>query len=157
MKAELVNPFITAAVNVISTMAQVTPIADKPYLKENKLTWGVISGVIGMAGHEVTGNMVISFDEPTILLIVSNMLMGKFEKVDDQVADAVGEITNMISGGAKQGLEKLGMSFDMASPMTIRGKDVELSQITREPIIGVPFHTEAGKFVVEVSLAPRAK
>ena len=155
MKAEFINPFINSAINVFKTMAQVNPVAGKPYLKHDKLTWGVVSGVIGMAGDKASGNMIISFDQSCILKVVSNMLMEEFTEMNDDVLDAVGEITNMISGGAKRELGEMGFTFEMAIPIIIRGQSVELTQITKQPILVVPFETENGKFVVEANITEK--
>lgn len=155
MKAELINPFINSASNVLKTMAQLNPVPGKPYVKTDKLTWGVVTGLIGLAGDRATGNMVISFDEGCILKVVSNMLMEDFNEMTEDVLDAVGEITNMISGGAKKELSEHGYSFDMAIPVIVRGQNVEITQITKSPIVVIPFDTEAGKFVVEANLADR--
>ena len=153
MNVELINPFVKSAVNVLKTMAQTDPQPGKPYLKEGNLTWGVVTGVIGMAGDEVTGNMVVSFDEKSILGIVSKMLMEEFKALSPDVIDAVGEITNMISGGAKKELNEVGFNFNMATPIMVTGKDVELSQLSKAPIVVLPFTTDAGKFVIEANLA----
>lgn len=153
MNVELINPFVKSAVNVLKTMAQAEPVPGKPYLKEGNLTWGVVTGLIGMAGDDVTGNMVVSFDEQAILGIVSKMLMEEFKSLTPDVVDAVGEITNMISGGAKKELSELGFSFNMATPIMITGKSVELSQLSKAPIVVLPFSTDAGQFVIEANLA----
>lgn len=156
MKAELINPFIDSTMNVLSTMAQVKPVPGKPYLKQDNRSWGVVTGIIGLAGAEMVGNMMVSFEEKCILHIVSQMLMEKYTEVNDEVIDAVGEITNMITGGVKKGLLDHGLKFDLAIPVMIKGENVELTQLTKAPIIVVPFDTEQGKFVVEANLAPRA-
>lgn len=153
MDAELVNPFIESTVNVLKTMAQTEPTPGKAYIKKDALTWGVVTGVIGMAGNNVSGNMVISFDKPCILDIVSKMLMEQFSELSPDVVDAVGEITNMISGGTKAALSIKGLAFEMASPMMLTGQNVELKQLSKNPILVVPFETNAGKFVVEANLS----
>lgn len=155
MKAEFINPFVESTLNVLNTMAQTHAEAGSPNLKQDKATWGVVSGVIGMAGHNVCGNMIISFDEPCILSIVSKMLMEEFKEITPDVVDAVGEITNMITGGTKKLLNDQGFSFEMAIPITIRGKGIELSQLSSAPVISIPFKTDAGTFVVEANLSPR--
>lgn len=155
MKAEFINPFVESTLNVLNTMAQTDAAAGTPALKQNKNTWGVISGVIGMAGHNISGNMIISFDESCILSIVSKMLMEEFKEITPDVVDAVGEITNMITGGTKKLLSEKGFSFEMAIPITIKGQGIELSQLSSSPVITIPFKTENGTFVVEANLSPR--
>lgn len=155
MDAKLINPFIESTINVLTTMAQTNPTPGKPSVKHGNKTWGVVTGVIGMAGDEVNGNLVVSFDSSSILSIVSKMLMEEFKEINGDVVDAVGEITNMISGGTKKLLSEQGLNFNMATPIVITGKDVELTQLTKAPIISMPFKTDAGAFVIEANMAKR--
>jgi chemotaxis protein CheX len=155
MDVTLVNPFIESTVNVLKTMAQTEPVPGKPFIKSEAKTWGVITGIIGMAGDTVAGNLVLSFDEPCILSIVSKMLMEEMSELTPDVVDAVGEITNMISGGTKSALSEKGFKFEMASPIMITGQNVELKQLAKTPILVIPFQTPNGKFVVEANLAPK--
>lgn len=155
MQAELINPFIKATINVLGIMGQTVAEPGKPTVKNDCLSWGTVTGIIGMAGDDVTGNMMISFDEPSILSIVSLMLMEEFKEINKDVVDAVGEITNMICGGTKSILSEQGMVINMASPLVVVGKNVELTQLTKTPVVLIPFTTPAGQFVVEAHLAKR--
>lgn len=155
MNADLINPFISSTINVLTTMCQTTPKPGKPALKVNNLTWGVVTGLIGMAGDEVTGNLMVSFDERSILELVSKLLSDSFTTVNQDVIDAVGEITNMICGGTKQELNQKGYKIQMATPLVLAGKDLAITQLGENPTITVPFKIDAGEFVVEASLAKR--
>ncbi|MCK5341289.1 MAG: chemotaxis protein CheX [Desulfobulbaceae bacterium] len=156
MKAEFINPFLHSAKNVLETMAQTPVNAKKPMLKKDKVTYGEVTGIIGMASAKVAGCMVISFEEKCILQIVANMLMEEpKENVDDEIIDAVGELTNMICGGAKAQLGKLGNKFDLATPTMVVGKGVEISYHSEAPTILIPFDTETGSFVIEANLADK--
>ena len=79
------------------------------------------------------------------------MLGEKLDSIDDTVTDMVGELTNMVTGGAKKILSEKGYRFDMALPTVISGKDHVVTHISKGPIIVVPFSTEAGDFFVELS------
>ena len=156
MKAEFINPFLHATKNVIETMAQTPVNAQKPALKEGKTSYGEVTGIIGMTSEEITGSMIVSFTEKCILSIVANMLMEDPKaKIDAEVVDAVGELTNMICGGAKAQLAKIDHKFDLATPTMVVGKGVEISYYSEAPTIVIPFDTAAGSFVVEANLGPR--
>lgn len=157
MDVKLINPFLIATKNVIETMASVQVKAGQPGIKSDNRTRGDVSGLIGMAGEQISGNMLLSFDKGSILGIVSNMLGETFDSLNDEVADAVGELTNMISGNAKIELNKAGYEFEMSLPVTIVGKDVEISQMSKAPILTIPFETEHGKFFVEAFLESKSK
>jgi chemotaxis protein CheX len=158
MKAEFINPFLNAAKNVLETMCQTQVTAKKPTLKDNSLTYGEITGIIGMVSDEIAGCMILSFSEKCILHIVANMLMEKpKEKVDEEIVDAVGELTNMICGGAKAQLAKLDYKFNLATPTMVVGKNVEISYYSDAPTIVIPFSTEYGDFVIEANLGGKKK
>ncbi len=156
MKAELINPFLNATKNVLETMCQTKVSSGKPILKSDSLTYGEVTGIIGMASKEIAGCMILSFSKQCILHIVANMLMEEAKKeIDDEIVDAVGELTNMICGGAKAKLSTLDYAFDMATPTMIVGTNIELKYYTNSPTIIIPFSTEYGKFVIEANLGTK--
>ncbi|MEW6218371.1 MAG: chemotaxis protein CheX [Thermodesulfobacteriota bacterium] len=157
MDANLINPFLIAAKNVIETMAQTPVKPQKPRLKQAKTTYGEVTGIIGMISDQVAGNMILSFSKACILKIVANMLMEpEKDQVDDSIIDAVGELTNMICGGAKAELAKKGMKFNLATPTMVVGKGLEISYYSEAPTIVIPFETPGGEFVIEANLGTRA-
>jgi len=152
MNVELINPFINATVNALSTMAQISPRRGIPYIKkEDDVTMGDISAVIGITG-KITGWAAVSFQKKTVLKIATNMLSEEKAFIDAMVRDAVGEIVNMIAGGAKGELSQKGFSFKIAIPTVIVGENHILSQKKDVPCIAVPFTTDSGEFTVEVCL-----
>ena len=155
MNVEHINPFINATKNVIETMAFTKLDMGKLSLKTNNLSWGAVTGVMGLASETLSGNMLVSFDEASIIEIVNKMLYESFTQINKEVIDAVGEITNMITGGAKRELNEKGFFFDMAVPVVVTGQNIEITQMSKGPTIVVPFSTEKGQFVVEANLAQR--
>jgi chemotaxis protein CheX len=150
MNIEFINPFLESIVKVLATMANTKATPEKPFLKTTKRANGDVSGIIGLAGEKAKGSLAITFTEPAILHIASQMIGEEVKNVDDSVADCVGEITNMVTGGAKKILSEKGYTFDMAIPSTIIGKNHSIAHKTVGPIICIPFKTVAGSFFVEV-------
>ena len=149
MDVEIINPFIEATKSVLETMASTKALPGKPYLKKDRVAGGEVSGVIGLTG-EVGGTFSVSFSESSILSIVSKMFGEEMKELNDEINDAVGEITNIISGQAGQKLEKLGRSVKAAIPAVITGKNHIISHITPFPVFAVDFRTDDGKFAIEV-------
>lgn len=144
--------------NVLVTMASLAPVASGPTLKTDDLPPGDVTGIIPMSSPQAMGTLALSFPEPVILHIAENMLGDKFTEIDDEVADLVGELTNMVTGGAKTLLEGKGYDFDMATPTVIRGRGQKISHIDNTGrVIIIPFSTDAGDFYVEVCFKSKSK
>jgi len=137
--------------NVLVTMASLTPKADNVKIKSNNLPSGDITGFIPMSSPQAVGSLALSFSEKVILHIAENMLGEEFTEIDDEIADLVGELTNMVTGGAKKLLDEKGFDFDMSTPTVIRGKGQKISHVgISGSVIIIPFNTEVGDFYVEV-------
>ena len=151
MKAKFINPFLRATVKVLSTMANITPKAGKPGIKKGDIEQG---GITGLTGHS-EGSMSVTFSKECALAVVNNMIGENFTEMNADVADAVGELTNMISGDARSQLQKIGYSFSAATPTIIRGENHSIKHIsTGGPIVFIPFSTENGKFWMEACFGP---
>jgi chemotaxis protein CheX len=149
MNVEYINPFLKATTNVLKTMAFTEATSGKPYLKKDQVAGGDISGVIGITG-ETEGSLSVSFSEASICFIVSNMFGEPVTAVNNEVEDAVGELTNMISGDARRELAEKGIMLTAGIPTVISGKNHTIKHMTNGPIIAIPFSTQAGTFIVEV-------
>lgn len=151
MDANIINPFITATVKVLETMASVEAKAGKPFLKKDSVARGDVSGIIGITG-ETNGTISVTFSSESILAIVSKMFGEEIKELNAEVADAVGELTNMISGQARRSMEEIGKVFQAAIPSVVTGKNHEITHITTGPIIAIPFKTDGGGFTIEICL-----
>ena len=149
---KLIDPFVDATVNVLKTMAGINPIPQAPRIKSTHEAYGDITGIIGMAGDNVKGSFAVSFTEPCILKIMSNMLGENIDSLSGDVSDGVGEITNIITGGAKAQLAEEGYTIGMATPTVISGKGHSVMHVSDQPVVVVPFETDVGPFFLEVNL-----
>ena len=148
MDVELAKPFVKAAVDVLSTMAFIQPKAGKPFVKKNSVAHGDVTGLVGLTG-EKSGSVSISFTKNCAVAIVKNMLGDEIEDIVSDVKDAVGEITNMISGQARAGLAEQGLVFQGSTPSVVMGDNHSISHVSHSPIMAIPFQTEHGEFTIE--------
>lgn len=151
MDVKFINPFLQGTMEVLKTMAFIEPRPGKVYLKETTVAYGDVSGVIGITGDAI-GSLALSFKESCIINIVSKMLGETYPGANQEVFDAVGELTNMISGVARNYLEKDHMHVYAAIPSVVYGKDHTINHILNSPSIVIPFMTETGSFVVDVCI-----
>jgi chemotaxis protein CheX len=150
MNVEFINPFLQAIMNVLSTMAMMEATPGTPTVKGNQIARGDVTGLIGMASEKARGTLAISFTEPVIFEVTKRMLGEEITVIDDTVTDMVGEITNMVTGGAKSVLSEKGYKFDMAIPSVVSGKGHTITHKSKAPIVLLPFSTEAGDFFIEI-------
>jgi len=154
INVEFVNPFLESLLNVLTTMAKTEATHRPPGLKKTQVATGDVTGIIGMVGNKVKGSLSISFSEQAALHITNNMLGEDLTKIDETVTDMVGEITNMVTGGAKRILGDSGHDFQMATPTVIAGPNHEIHHHCEGRVIQIPFDSKNGSFYVEVSFEP---
>ena len=122
MNVAFINPFLAAVVHVLQTMAFTETRVGKPCLKgKSPLSQGDVTGIVGLIGEQ-HGSLAVSFSEAAILQVVSNMFGEECKEINDEVRDAVGELTNMICGDARRILAEQGHQFQAAIPTVIDGK-----------------------------------
>jgi chemotaxis protein CheX len=147
----MIGPVRDATINVIATMAMVSPVAGEAFVKTNKKSKGDVSGVIGLAGPK-KGVIVLSFSAGAICRIVGGMLGMEYTAIDQDVADAVGELANMISGDARRRLHEMGLDFEAGLPTVVQGPGHEIESVTNGPVWAIPFKVDGHEFEVEASL-----
>ena len=150
MNVAFINPFLESMLNVLSTMAGMEVRPGQPAVKKDAAARGDVTGLIGMTGQQAKGSLAVSFTEPVILDITARILGERPEKIDETVIDMVGEITNIVTGGAKKLLAERGYDFDMAIPAVVAGKSHIVDHKAKGAKIVIPFSTESGDFFVEV-------
>ena len=148
---EIAKPFIAAVTMVLSTMAGVTPTPGKPYVKKNLNASGDISAVVGITGAH-RGTISLTFTRSCAVYLVKAMLGDDIGDIIQDTCDAVGEITNMVSGQARAGLAEMGIVLQGSTPSIIMGDNHTLSHVSASPIIAIPFSTQAGDFTLEFCL-----
>lgn len=152
MDVKLINPFLVAAMHVLKTMAGVEVSPGKPFMKKDSLATGDVSAIIGITGV-ASGSMALVFTEKCILAIASNLLGEAYTELNDEVKDAVGELTNMICGDGRRRLAEQGFSLQAGIPTIVSGKNHSITHFAKGPRLAVPFQTTHGDFMVEVAFA----
>lgn len=150
MRADYINPFIQSLCATFETMLSCEITRGQLYLRESSTALHDISGVIGLSGT-AQGTVVLSLDKKVALAAASVLLMCEAEEINADVIDAVGELTNMVAGGAKAKLEEYQLSISLPSVVTGTGHEIRFpSNVT--PIC-VPFNSPWGPLKIEVGLA----
>jgi chemotaxis protein CheX len=151
MNVEFINPFLSSMLNVMSTMAQMELVPEKPRLKKDEVALGDVSGLIGMVSPQANGSLSITFEGGLALATMKNMVGEAPDEVNEEIIDLVGEITNMVTGGAKRMLSEKGIEFDMATPMVVSGANHSIHHKAKGPIVIIPLKNELGRAYIEFS------
>ena len=149
MNVDFINPFLSSLLNVMSTMAHIDLTALKPSLKKTNLAKGDVSGLIGMVSKQAKGSLSITFDEGLAIATMKGMVGEAPDGINEEITDLVGEITNMVTGGAKRLLSDKGFEFDMATPMVVSGKEHTIHHKAKSSVIIIPLRSEHGNAFIE--------
>ncbi len=150
MAAEYVNPVIMATKSVFETMLGVTPQRTGLSLKETTSPQYELSAVIGFTG-KAAGTIVVSFSREAALGVLERMIGIVATELDDEVTDAIGEVTNMIAGSAKAQMERLQLRLSIPNIISGEGHKVVYPSNVKPMLLD--FDSEIGKFSIEVGFS----
>ena len=149
MDASYVMPFVKALENVFSTMLQIQVQVEPPRLRDTTEPGHDVSGIIGMSG-DVTGAVVLSFPTETALRVVNLFTGLETELGDEDFADAIGELVNMVTGNAKAEFKNADVSI--SCPSVVIGAGHQIFQRKDQPIIEIPCDCDCGPMTVLVTM-----
>jgi len=149
MDVRYINPFMKAIKNVFATMLNTEVSFGDPYIQTNQQPSNDVSGIIGLSGDAI-GTVIISFPRSSALEIASAFAGVSFEEMDEDFADAIGEIANMVAGSAKKDFENINMSISI--PSVIIGKGHKVKATKTMPRLVIPCTSPIGSFIVEIGM-----
>src|SRR4030042_7127525 len=103
MKAEYINPFLEASINLFKSHLKFDVVNKPPFVNQDSQNLNEISAIIGLAG-DIIGAVVLSFTRETAIAMATRFSGKKHVAVRKEVLDAVGELVNIIAGNAKKDL-----------------------------------------------------
>jgi len=151
MKLDFINPFIHSVFNAMETMMEIKPLRQKPFTKSNNITEGDVTGLVGFASKDISGSVALSFPKDTAFKIYETMIGVPVNEINSEVQDIVGELTNIVVGGAKNELSTMGYSYNISIPMVVAGTKHTINHKYDKPIVVVPFSFGDKTFSMELS------
>jgi chemotaxis protein CheX len=146
---EIAKTFVAVTTNILSTMAKITPLAGKPFVKKDRMALGDFSAVIGVTGAH-KGSICVTFTKEGAMSVVRAMLGDDI--LEQDAIDTVGEIANMVSGQARATLAEKGVTLQGATPTIITGEKHYITHMSKAPVMCIPFVLPEGSFTVEFCL-----
>jgi chemotaxis protein CheX len=151
MEAKYLNPFMEAASNALEVMAGISMTRGTPSVQKKFQSLADVSGVIGFAG-DVKGAVVLSFPMELAQTVYKALTMDDQDGDTDALADTVGELANMVAGGAKKPLSEMGVNIQISVPSVVAGKDHTITISSSGPCLVVPFHHGDLTFYTQINL-----
>lgn len=97
-----------------------------------------VSSMVGMAG-QLCGVLTVCCDEKAAKLMTSKMLGVELDKVGADMADALGEISNMVAGNFKNKISGLGDGCMLSPPTVVTGSDYSMYSLADSPALESKF------------------
>ncbi len=148
-RTEYLNPFITSIISLFDTMLDVKIKRGTPFISPDPLPEHEVSGIIGLTG-KAKGVAVLSLGEETALHCTERLLGERPSAINADVVDAVGELANIVAGGAKAQLQQLDMTLGL--PSVITGKDHTIGFPSDLTPVCIPFECQWGPVTLQVGL-----
>lgn len=149
-----INPFLTSAVSVIETVAQIKSTIGKPSIKSLEFTTNSVLIILGVTG-ELKGHVIFELKEDNTKRLASKMMMDyAITTLDDMALSAISELGNMIMGNAATVFSTNKKRIDITPPSIARG-NVAFSQ--KNVNICVPLLDESQNVLLNINISVEAK
>jgi chemotaxis protein CheX len=147
---DLSHPFVGSVENVFSMMLKLEVRVGQPHVARSGPDPDLdVSGIIGMSG-DVEGNVALRFPVETACRVASLFIGGEVEASTPDFADAIGELANMVVGGAKAKFS--GRNISISCPSVIVGEGHMVIGARDNVCVAIPCECDCGQFVIEVLL-----
>jgi len=155
-QSELVEAIRLATHDVFSTMLNLALETGDVFLEKEKAVpaSGVVS-LIGLAGPWV-GSGSLFCTAGFACKIATHLLQTEYEAMNEDVLDAVAEVTNMIIGNVKTALEDRLGAMGLSTPTVIYGRNFQTRSAGNQEWTVVPFLLGAERMCVQMCIAPNA-
>jgi chemotaxis protein CheX len=157
-RTDVSDAIVAATMEVFTTMLSDDAHAGEAYAERNAtgLADGVVS-LIGLTGPWL-GTGMVTCSASLACKLSATLLMAEPGEgqpaVDEEVLDAIAEITNMIIGNVKNMLESRVGELDLSIPTVVYGKNLTTRSMNDGEWIVVPFDCFGGRFEVKLCMVP---
>lgn len=108
-----------------------------------------LSGLLGLAG-DLRGSVALHWPWSVAREITGRLLGEEIDYPEEDVADAMAEIVNMVAGGIKTAFAKEGKTLELSVPSIVSGRSFSVRSSRSAAHLVVPFKIGLGEFWVEL-------
>lgn len=150
MDVYYINPFVAAVKTVFATMLDADLLVGKARLRNPSHPSADVSAVIGFTGS-AAGSVALCFSKSSAVNVASRFAGAKLSLSDTaELADALGELVNMVAGQAKLSLSDNPITISL--PLVILGLQHRLLDTPRTSVVVLPCDSSLGRFAVEAAM-----
>lgn len=147
--ADLGHCIVKSTVEVFRTMLNLKVVAGAIAVERVQMRHAEVIGSIGVAGF-LSGSISVFLTKALARQSAAAMLMLEVDAVsDEELVDAIGELTNMIGGNIKTSLFQRTPLFDISIPSVYVGEDLRRRTVSDDLCFLVPFTVGDQQFSVE--------
>ncbi|NOH01749.1 MAG: chemotaxis protein CheX [Chloroflexi bacterium] len=150
MNANLLNPFLQAAVEVLNVEVDANVARGEIRLEKSSMTSDDITVLINLVG-DIYGVVMYGMRLSTGLSMVSRIMGQEFTEMNPLAQSGIAELGNVISGRATIRFSEAGYQSNISTPTVLIGSGVQVSTLDF-PRIVVPLNTRSGLFTVHLAL-----
>lgn len=156
MKAEHINPFLSACKDIFMEMAQIELNTKGTKLKTTPVATKNVVIMVSIIG-DLLGSVAINLDIEFAKKIASNMMCGMpVENLDEMSMSALKELSNITMGRVATAFSQMGKNIDIAPPTLMVGDNMLLS-VTYVPLLSINFGYENFDMDFDVSIKENIK
>ena len=122
-RMDLIEPISYSALKVFSEFLNLEIREKSVTHREQLLPRFEISVLLDIFFDNFEGKVVLNLSKRLALKIYEILLEEPAEEFNNEVKDAVAEVTNMITGNAKSEFEKHGIYYKLATPMVVESRE----------------------------------
>lgn len=147
MKAEYVNPFYSATIEVFKMMLDLE--TSRGTNQGGNATGPWVNIAIEVTG-DLRGKILYQFPQSMTLEMVKIMSGLEMDALDGFVTSALAEVSNIISGNAMSNLFKNNYQCDISTPQIVTGAPEEI--LGKRQVLTIPLETEIGNPLIHLDL-----
>lgn len=150
MDTSYITAFVRSVQDVATTMLDLTVEIGTPRMHDSSAAGYDVSAIIGLSG-DCVGSVAICFSTQTAAAMVGKFVGMEISPESPDFTDGVGELANMITGGAKSKFSG-DKSISISCPSVILGVGHRVFQQKDMPVIEIPTSTACGPLLIVVAI-----
>lgn len=146
----ILNPFISASIEVMRDMAEVPTKRNRIEKKYNAVYSSGVSTLLGLTG-KYKGRILLDMSIPTAIALAEKVNGEKFEEVNETVLFTIIELNNIISGNAITAINNTNSEYEfrLTPPGIFWGEEIKISSPSWQ-VFCVEMSTEVGNFYINL-------